>query len=232
MARVAIIDSGYAGTKLKLCPNGHHDFVNPDAEFPKDRDGHGTNVGNIIADGLKDVEYCALVYRIWSKDRLTRLDDFVTAYYLAEANGASVINVSMYGQKPYGPEAFTIHEITERSNIRVFAAAGNDGENLDDLCNAFPACYTIRRLMVVGALCPTRVSNYGRRVDLWYDGTYGDVCATSYATPRALVDYVLHPAYTAMTTKKQSEKRLMHTTNTRILMKSRSASSKSTSPNL
>jgi hypothetical protein len=82
----------------------------------------------------------------------------------------------------------------------TFVAAGNDRKNLDYECDIFPACYTFANVYPVGALDPVfgehaNVSNHGRRIKLWFDGSVAkgfreENPATSYATPRALSEFI------------------------------------------
>src|SRR5688500_13023422 len=65
--KIAIIDTGYnpeqATYDLELCPGGQYDF---DTNTPtlQSFGSHGTDVGSVVAKGLMDVEYCAVIYQV------------------------------------------------------------------------------------------------------------------------------------------------------------------------
>ncbi len=197
--KIAIIDTGYKaslidGPKLKLCDTGHYDFATntPTIGFTIP---HGTGVASIIAAELQDIDYCAIIYNVYGPNELNRMADssITRAYAMAANNGVTVINASFVGFR---------YSIAEREAVRaatkhavVFVAAGNDKMDLDVSCLSFPTCFDIPRVYSVGALSGTntraKYSNYGSRVKLWYTGDYGTEHGTSYATPRALSDFVL-----------------------------------------
>jgi subtilisin family serine protease len=200
LIKIAIIDTGYnpmlATTKLKLCKTGHFD-----TRTGRDAVGfngpHGTIVASIIAEELADINYCAVIYQVMGNDGITT-NTIKQAFDRAKDSGFAAINLSVSGRVFSFYERRAIRAVADRGTM-VFAAAGNDRINLDAFCSAFPACYGIPNMYVVGATIrnneiPAPYSNYGKIVDIWLPGDFewGTEVAegTSFAAPRALADYV------------------------------------------
>jgi hypothetical protein len=81
--------------------------------------------------------------------------------------------------------------------IRVIAAAGNEGANLDKKCSFFPACYDSRIVIVGNGTSLTNrhpTSNYGKVVSIWYNGTIffrnKVLSGTSFSAPLVLAKIV------------------------------------------
>jgi subtilisin family serine protease len=195
--KIAIIDTGYdaslvTGSKLKLCKHGHYDFSKGQngVGFTKK---HGTAVASIIAEQLKDVDYCAVIYTISIYENAEQI---VTAFYKASYETVDAINASYSGSIKSVAEREAVRDAAKRVKA-IFVAAGNDGRNLDVSCLAFPTCFDIPNVHPVGALkangARLPVSNYGSKVKEWYSGeaSLGFIPATSFAAPRALSSYVL-----------------------------------------
>jgi hypothetical protein len=202
--RIGILDTGYdpesATVELKLCETGHYDFLLEQPGISHNH-VHGTYIANIIAEKLKDIDYCAVIYQVQDY-----LDGYIysnkteDALKRAKSEHLTALNISISGEYRSLGEESALRSITEVTP--VFIAAGNKGLNLDEYCNVFPACYDVKNAIVVGALNyedPSQhaeISNYGKRVDIWAPAYYkdGDKISifTSYAAPRALADYVLY----------------------------------------
>lgn len=203
---IAIIDTGYnpklATIPLKLCKTGHYDAItntnNPNWSHP-----HGTRIANIIAERLKDVDYCAQIINYYRPEReVTDVDRLVQALNHVQGRIPDFFNLSYEGIGREEGEEASLRRLTEAGAV-LFAAAGNGGKNLDFMCNVYPACYKLKNLYVVGAKSfenpkeRAPYSNYGKKVDLWAGGyaidKEGELCGqgTSYAAPRALSEYVL-----------------------------------------
>lgn len=200
--KIVIIDTGYDDTKataaLKLCPTGHYDFYQQKATIGS-YGLHGTYVASVIAERLKNVDYCAVVFQVASPTGI-KYRDILWALRKSLDQNATVINISIVGNG----HSFIEREIlvdAVKGGARVFTGAGNENQNLDTVCNVYPGCYRIRGVYSVGALSPDGTqkalySNYGSKVDLWYPGHYetfdgGTAQGTSFASPAALADYVL-----------------------------------------
>ena len=80
--KVAIIDSGVSHIEsyVKICPDGLYDLTQMPPKIHalpiemSDEIGHGDNVTYIIADNLRDVDYCMYIIKIYGgKSRVSNL---------------------------------------------------------------------------------------------------------------------------------------------------------------
>lgn len=179
--KVAVIDTGITDAykhKSGLCKSGHFNFVTLNNEV-RDTDGHGTNISGLIHKHANRNDYCQLVYMYYdekgtSTDNAKRMSG---AIKMAIKNKVDFINISGGGNGYIAEEAAAIKQALDKG-ITVVAAAGNEGANLDNWCNYFPACYD-SRIIVVGSLNKegkrSEFSNYGRAVKHYVYGE--DRCA-------------------------------------------------------
>lgn len=205
---IAILDTGYnpaeATTKLKLCDKGHYD-ARTKTNNPNWSSIHGTRVANIIAEKLKDVDYCVQVINYWIPgEDLANVEAVGNALEQVgkEARVPDAMNISSEGFGSNSKEEAAMRRLAE-AGTQFFVAAGNSSKNLDLMCTSYPACYDIDNLTVVGMQddvdpkVKSKQSNYGKRVDVWAPGyaldKEGNKCAegTSFAAPRALSEYIL-----------------------------------------
>ncbi len=204
--RIAIIDSGYdpsrAQVPLKLCKTGHYDYFTetPNLNYIDD---HGTQVADLIAEKLKDVDYCAIIIQLFrGVDHRHLHTDFVDAFKRADAAGAMAINVSLSSNDDVYEGEETVLRTLSKKKIALFIAAGNERKYLDAKCTNYPECYHFRDMIVVGAqdyMNPNQhagYSNYGPLIDIWAPGYYERADGmvnqgTSYAAPRALAEWIL-----------------------------------------
>lgn len=203
--KIAIIDTGYSAAlakannyePLKLCDEGHYDYTAA-SDTVGFNQKHGTIVGSIIAEKLKNVKYCALIYQVMVSPVLVHRGAIGDALNKAYQAGAKYVNISLTGEVPDSFERAAIESFIANKNRFVFVAAGNESRNLDKRCNSFPACYSFPGfLYTVGATDYKNnhlsSSNYGNRVNLWYPGIMnwdnGLEFGTSFASPRALSDF-------------------------------------------
>src|ERR1700732_4057950 len=84
--RIGVIDSGVPNfeTNLKVCPNGLYDLTHTDVY---DKIEHGSNILGIISNGLKNVDYCVVVIKIydeasWDTEFITHIMAYIYMYYL------------------------------------------------------------------------------------------------------------------------------------------------------
>ncbi len=205
--KIAILDTGYdparAAFPAKLCKTGHYDFSTHTANINY-VNPHGTQVASIIAEKLKDVDYCLVIFQLFDAHINVPAIEVAQALNDAIGLGVTAINLSFGGRAPEPLERGALLNVSN-AKIETFAAAGNSGQNLDMNCNYYPACYKFKNMIVVGAQDPElpkqhdHRSNYGKAiVDVWARGDYsmGDNEAdynfgTSFATPRALAEYIL-----------------------------------------
>ena len=184
-------------------------FSTPSAE--NDVVSHGTHVAALAAHGLKNWSLAAFAGDYTRQDYLERIGNFI------QDHQARFVNMSFAFGKPGGPmsppmEAFTALEnfIAEAPNVLFFAAAGNDGLDIDQHIS-YPASYSYENLIVIGALKASQwqdvpnieysqvadFSSIGNKsVDIFAPGEdvvsalvgyqEGPLSGTSMATPKAL----------------------------------------------
>lgn len=202
--KIAILDTGYdsvvAGSPLKLCRTGSYDYAEDKAEVGSADEKHGTYVSSLIARILSDVDYCAVVFQVYGKEGEFTTGALVDALNRSRKLGVVAVNLSYRSGFFDWEEYASLRKLAEDGTM-IFAAAGNENNDLNKTCNVYPACYNIHNLITVGALtadgdAKASYSNYGTKVTRWYPGYYvnGRVTArgTSFAAPQALGWYVLH----------------------------------------
>ncbi len=208
--KIAVIDTGYdparAHVPAKLCKIGHYDSLTKTANINYYHP-HGTQVVDLIAEKLKDVDYCIVIFQTMttgnSKKPEATPEDIAKALNDSIGLGITAVNLSLSSETPAAAEEDGIKNVAT-ARIPMFIAAGNKHRNLDYGCVAYPACYRYKNIVIVGAQdenfpnTPSPISNYGKRVTVWAPGYYhmGDesewqASATSYAAPRALSEYIL-----------------------------------------
>lgn len=176
--RIVVIDTGFnkeAVPSAKICKDGIIDFTG-DGEGGRDELGHGTNIVGIIANELKDSDYCLYIIKIYTKtnklDAASKYFAYILSLTLTIRIHPDVVNFSSSGSEENTAEKYLIKALTENGTIFV-TAAGNESINLDSNCAAYPACYT--GVVSVGNLSsnlrPHYSSNFGKRVSMWAVGT-------------------------------------------------------------
>jgi len=189
---VAVIDSGIDGASPNhLCKHGHKSFSTRLTDPLKDEEGHGTHIAGIISSTAGDGDYCIVSIKYYDSKAQGKENGIAMIKSIQYAVNIKVdfINISGGGPEPSHKEYAAVLNALNK-NIRMIVAAGNEHENLDNLCNYYPACYD-KRIVMVGNLqvnkdkfddydnnivepCPS--SNYGKRVTRWEIGT--DVLST------------------------------------------------------
>ncbi len=207
--KIAIIDTGFdparANIATNLCKTGHYDFFTRTANVNWYHP-HGTQVVDVASDRLKDVDYCLIIFQVYTSTDIdgphTDAGDVAQAINDAIGLGISAINISMSGSKYSAVEEEALKN-AEKAHIPVFISAGNKSKHLDKGCDTYPACYENTNILVVGMQDPEEPkkhapsSNFGPKVRLWARGDYhmGEesewASGTSFAAPRALAEYIL-----------------------------------------
>lgn len=191
VTRVAVIDSGYNKTPdIQLCEDGHYDFLTKQPIIGYDNIGHGTEIARIIANEANK-DYCLVIYRVFAKGIKTG-DAVPRAIRKAIADKISIINMSYSGSELDVEEYREMWSAGEMG-IKMFVAAGNNDQNLDDTCDIYPACYAIIRMTVVGsknAYDDSNMSNVGKVIDQEEDYCYGMMCGTSVSAAIATGKYL------------------------------------------
>lgn len=201
--RIALIDTGYDPSiipdgveKLKICPEGSYDFISEKPGVAAAH-WHGSVTGSLIAEGLKDVDYCVLVYQVATFTGGIPDEALIAALKRASGEHLTALNMSL-GGLTYSADVEAALRAISSQGVAVFVAAGNDAHDFNVMCNTYPACYKIPGMYTVGAVdegyLKASYSNYGERVDAWYLGTVefagNRLQGTSFSSPRALADHV------------------------------------------
>lgn len=209
---------------------GNNDVEGPDA-------GHGTHVAGVIAavrgnnlgiDGIAGNHIQIMSVRtVPNGDE--RDKDVANAIRYAADNGAKIINMS-FG-KSHSPEKDLVWEAmkyAEKKGLLLVKAAGNDGDNIDEVVH-YPTNFddkgnkVVEALLTVGASTPDATnlvasfSNYGKNsVDVFAPGTeilslvptnkYKEEQGTSMASPiTAAVAALVWSHYPKFTAKEVKE---------------------------
>lgn len=192
--RIAVIDSGFNQeykSETVLCKDGHYDFVSETKTIGADELNHGTIIARLIAKQITIDNYCIVIYKVF---HLTptgpRVEPGILgrALDLAAKSNIDIINFSISGR---GFNQAEYEGLLKLKGKRITVAAGNNGLNLDNRCDIYPACYKgIENKIVVGALDSNNErltrSNYGSIVSSWELGEFvvdeQVVKGTSFAT--------------------------------------------------
>jgi subtilisin family serine protease len=177
MIKVAVIDTGIISGMPHLCDKGHKDFTNTSLIA---ENTHGPNVSGLIDDQVKSNAYCQIILKFWDeKSEVSGSHTSILALKEAISQRVDFINYSA-GGKGFNVVEFALIEQALDMGITIVAAAGNDGKNLDEKCDFYPACYD-ERIVVVGNLnedgSRNSTSNYGSKVNQFVIGT--NRCANS-----------------------------------------------------
>lgn len=179
--RIAIIDTGISSNfpEQYLCYALNKDLTNTSME---DKVGHGTNIAYIISKKMNYKKQCLLIIKWFDTAHQAQWLIFQgksgsmakQALEYALSNKAKIINMSLSGNLFLSEELRLINQAVHK-NVHVVVSAGNDGQNLDDSCDIYPACYGINHLnfhVVASYLNNTKriYSNYGRVITDKEDG--------------------------------------------------------------
>ena len=201
--RIVVLDSGFNVTPedVPLCPTGHADFTGTGM---RDTVPHGTNVAALIAQQVRGLQACIIVVKVLKNHDGNAHRPYLDGLKHALRTGAKTWNMSLVGGAAIPEETRLLSQALDQG-VTIFVAAGN-GEavrsgysvvvkpiNLDQRCEAFPACAD-PRLRVVSAYDLTR-ANFGKIVDIWESGLRKvggglSLSGTSQATAIATGKYV------------------------------------------
>lgn len=150
--KVAIVDTGLDLKDARFSPllcqgHNHKDYTNTGME---DTLGHGTHVTGLIKQYAGDSDYCILVYKYFSYDKVkdATISQEVEAFHQAIEDGAEIINFSGGGPKFSESEYWAIKQ---HPDVTFIVAAGNDNMNLNLPNNHFyPASHRLSNVIAVG----------------------------------------------------------------------------------
>lgn len=148
--KVAIIDTGIDTTNktFKLCKTGSKDFTNSLYGY-RDFNGHGTHIASIIKEYAGKSDYCFIILKYYADNALPEEDVNRSnkALKYALSKKVDIINYSGGGELP-NKEEFNL--LKKNKKTIVVAALGNNGHNLDNYCEYYPACYNFPNIIRVG----------------------------------------------------------------------------------
>lgn len=167
--KIAVIDTGitrYVYDRVKICPKESRDFT---GEGINDSIGHGSHVVSLITENLKDVDYCLIILKFYSKKTKGLVEMRKALQYLDTIN-VDYINISAGGYYTDLLEKYNVLALLNKG-IKIIAAAGNNRQDLSKRCLYYPACYD-SRIIVVGNTVGDS-SNFGSKgdvIDYWEEG--------------------------------------------------------------
>ena len=130
--------------------------------------GNGTGISGIVSDGSVKI---MVLKALGGRDGSGTTSSVIRAIQYAEANGASICNLSM------GTESYdrALRQTIEDSDMLFVISAGNDGKNTDE-SPCYPAGFDLDNIISVANLRPDgalhATSNYGQlNVDIAVPGT-------------------------------------------------------------
>ncbi len=150
---------------------------------------HGSIISEMIKEEINDdIDFCILMVKYTTPGILSErsISNFIEGLeYVSKLNTkVDIFNISASGNGFNLKEKKYI-DIILKKGIKIVAASGNQGLNLDLGCDVYPACYD-KEIIVIGAK-DFSLGNYGKIVDFYdinkYTTKTGKVInATSGAT--------------------------------------------------
>jgi hypothetical protein len=185
---VVVIDTGvarYQANKKYMCKGGIFSAFKDDGIA---RHPHGANIISIIHKKLDSNKYCIVSIKFLdTKDDKDTMKNYMWSIKLASRiKNVFLVNISAGGGIEDKSEINNYKKIIKKGSYLV-VAAGNDHNDLDKLCDYYPACYkkeiTNDRFIVVGSMLYS--SNYGSIVKAINSGSnvgFPPMNGTSQAT--------------------------------------------------
>ncbi len=192
---VAVIDTGIAYDhdllKDRVDPNGFNAIDSTASCY--DDNGHGTHVSGIIVANTFD-NVTIKPYKVLNSEGRGTDAQTVLGVEAAIADGVDIINMS-FGRRGDNPAMDEALAKAHRKGIKLVAAAGNDGVNMDSISYTPACCDNVITVMAFDGAMLRRVSfsNYGSMcetaavgymvVSSYLDNTYAMADGTSQAAP-------------------------------------------------
>jgi hypothetical protein len=180
---IAIVDTGMPPPMINkyLCNMAHYDLTGTGIA---DHHGHGSNIAFIIANRMNIKTHCLLIIKWWDTEKTTKGADVLAKAVkdysaLLYSLRPAYVNLSLSGEVYISYEANVLKGLVASGSV-VSVAAGNEGRNLDEACNSYPACYNIKapNFHVVGARnqATGSVEYYSNRGRVVTDYESGNAC--------------------------------------------------------
>jgi hypothetical protein len=167
--KVAILDTGIADPSLykHMCKEGHKNFSSDPTIKDTAPSKHGSNIAAIIEREAGPGNWCFIMIK-YSSGGPSAMYNYRQALQYAVDVNPSVLNLSLTGRTYDFKEARLVAELL-KNKVRIVAAAGNDGEYIDQkACTVYPACLD-PAIDVIGN-SGSRTSNRGPFVDRFLNG--------------------------------------------------------------
>ncbi|TMJ96567.1 MAG: peptidase S8 [Actinobacteria bacterium] len=195
---IAVLDTGVDSHLADLSGRvlSGYDFVNNDSN-PNDDQGHGTAVAGVLGAHTNNGEgqagmcwTCSLLpVKVLDEHNDGTTSTIAEGIVWAVDHGARIINMSLGG--PGTSQALTDAVAYAASKgVLMFAAAGNNGSTTPFYPAAYPQVVSVGGTDSSDRLYPwsdyvswVQVTGPGCNVAPLRDGSYGDFCGTSSATP-------------------------------------------------
>lgn len=167
--RVVIIDTGIksvaAFNDAEYCKDGHADFT---GRGFKDVLGHGSNINAIIASELSSKRCITIIKATHNSHSYPSIMDMASMYKHILALRPAWLNYSASGEWKWSGEELFLQQLATLGTTMTIAA-GNNGLNLSEQCNIYPACYKVAANFYVVANGSAQklhpASNYGGPVN-------------------------------------------------------------------
>ncbi len=192
---VAVIDTGIAYDhdllKNRVDPNGYNAIDTSASCY--DDNGHGTHVSGIIVANTFD-NVTIKPYKVLNSEGKGTDAQTVLGVEAAIADGVDIINMS-FGRRGDNPAMDEALAKAHKKGIKLVAAAGNDGVNMDIISYTPACCDKVITVMAFDGAMIDRMkfSNYGSMcetaavgymvVSSYLDNTYAMADGTSQAAP-------------------------------------------------
>lgn len=153
-----------------------------------DLHGHGTNVVQLISQGMDATRYC--IYMI--KGMNTKIPEtealpfyFKALQLLPKIENISIVNLSLGGFANEPTETMILNDLLNKG-ARVVAASGNDGNKFMNIkCSYFPVCALYTKKLFYSVSSYDILANDGANMGFQYRPFCGGkpkMCGTSQAT--------------------------------------------------
>lgn len=162
--KIAVIDTGISKAQelnSYMCKQGSINMTGFDKQ---DVNGHGSHIVHIIGSRINAKKFCIVSYKVYhDKGGLAIFRNTMKALKDINKQSFKYVNISMAGEINSIFEFVELKKMTDKG-IKISVAAGNEGKDLDKVCDVYPACYikNIKSNYYVVSAKDTSNSNIGK----------------------------------------------------------------------